>query len=265
MKIYIRAFVVAHLVTCGIEAFMFQPTRTVSSTNIIGATAKEQSRYEARTASPTSLYSSNQNKITSEVKPLEAIELTNEKIAEMLEVTFIQACLQLATGYVDMLKLFLASASAGYDRAITIPQLMQMVADCPENTANRDLSEQEIELRSGWLSLSYLTLETIDRQEGKVELAELSIPNNMREEYGSIIEQKVRNFLGSQSEVASEPASPSDPQQAAIFAYNLKVISFTLSNVEEARDANELAPTIDEDGVGPPRPKIPGPKIPGAY
>ena len=238
---------------------MFQPARTLGFSTNIASTTKEQSRYEARTASPTTLYTSVQDEIPSEeLKPLEQIELTNDKIAEMLEVTFIQACLQLATGYVDVLKLFLASASAGYDRAITIPQLIQMVADCPTNTANRDLSEQEIDLRSGWLVLSYLTLETIDRLEGKVELAELMIPNDMREEYGSIIEQKVRSNLGLPLEVGSEPPSPSDPQQAAIFSYNLKVISFTISNVEEARSANEKVPTIDEDGVGPPRPKIPG-------
>jgi hypothetical protein len=58
---------------------------------------------------------------------------------------------------------------------------------------------------------------------------------------------------------ASEASgAPSDPQEAAIFQYNIKVISLTISNVEEAKDADEKVPTIDEDGVGPPRPKIPG-------
>ena len=70
---------------------------------------------------------------------LERIELTDDNIAEMIEVTFIKACFQLATGYVDMLKLFLASTSAAYERKIALPTLIKSVNDYPANTAGRDL------------------------------------------------------------------------------------------------------------------------------
>ena len=192
--------------------------------------------------------------------PLEAIELTDDKIYEMLELTFIKSCLQLATGYVDVLKLFLASTIAAYERNISIPTLTQSVADCPTNTANRPLSNEEVDLRSGWITLAYLTVETINRLENK-EVNDLSIPEDIRETYGGLVDQKVKQRLGLLDDDVDnfkEEAVPTDPQAAAIFAYNIKVIELTISNIEEAKVANEGSPTIDEDGIGPPRPKIPG-------
>jgi len=257
MKFACTSILIACFALDRIEAFAFQPT----CCNIAPFAAMRQHPISASTLPfATKLNSSKETDEASNATPLEKIELTDDKIAEMLEVTFIKACLQLATGYVDVLKLFLASANAGYDRAITIPNLMQSVAEYQEkaNTANRPLTEGEVDLRSGWLSLSYLTLETFDRLEGKKELKELDIPDDFREQYGSIIEQKVRSNLGMDSDGTSEPAAPSDPQEAAIFQYNIKIISLTISNVEEARDADAKVPVIDEDGVGPPRPAIPG-------
>lgn len=193
------------------------------------------------------------------VAPLESIELTDEKIAEMLEVTFIKACLQLGTGYVDVLKLFLASTKAAYDRGIEVPTLLQSVADCPINTANRDLTKEEMNLRSGWISISYLTLETIMRLEGGNEIKKLSVPDEIRESFGAIIEEKVKKNLGLlEGSVSSDDPTPSDPQAAALFAYNMKIVEMTIANVDEIKFATETKPAIDEDAVGPPRPNIPG-------
>ena len=191
-----------------------------------------------------------------EVQPLEKIELNDEKIAEMLEVTFIKACLQLATGYVDVLKLFLAASSAGYARGISYPQLMQLVSDCPVNTANRDLSKEEVELRSGWIGLSYLTYDTIDRLEGNAKDDNLMIPDELSSDYGSIIEKEVRQAMGMDNVDLELKPAPTDPAGAAIHAYNTKVIKLAISNTKEARLADEKV--IKEDDVGPPRPNIPG-------
>jgi len=138
-----------------------------------------------------------------------------------------------------------------------MPELIQSVADCPNNTANRDLTKEEIDLRCNWMMISYLTLETIDRLEGKT-VGDLSIADHVREKFGSIIEQRVRKYLGMEASEAAADVTPSDPQVAAIMAYNMKVMELTLSNVEDARFANEKVAGIDEDGVGPPRPNIPG-------
>lgn len=196
-----------------------------------------------------------------EIKPLGKIELTDEKIADMIEVTFINACLQLSTGYVDVLKLFLAATNAAYENQIPLPKLMELVANSPNNTANRSLSSQEIDLRSGWMAISYLTLETLERLEEKKSVFEGSeIPEDARENYSLIIDEKVRQHLGLETPTSSSMGSDdntNDPQDDAIMSYNMKIISLTLSNVEEGREADNFQ-KLDEDGVGPPRPNIPG-------
>jgi hypothetical protein len=91
---------------------------------------------------------------------------------------------------------------------------------------------------------------------GSKGVERIIVPNQCREQYGSIIEHKVRSNHGMDYDGAGEPSAPSDPREAAIFAYNIEIISLTISNVEEARLAD--VPVMDEDGVGPPRPNIPG-------
>jgi len=232
------------------------------------------------------------SKDENEIDELEIIELTDDKIAEMIEVTFIKACFQLATGYVDVLKLFLASTSAAYERKIALPALIQSVDDCPANTAGRDLSQQELEVRQMWIMICYLTLHTIDRLEygegegeGEGEgsskevdimkdLEALEISKEIRSQYGALVEAIVRRDLeslgGQQGEGESESESESveelskdvvaksggDASAAALLGYVVKVSSLTVSNAMEARLANEKL--IDEDAVGPPRPNIPG-------
>jgi hypothetical protein len=244
----------------GTDAFVFhsktQTTPKSSPASFPSLLTTFSSDFSRAKSSPSKLFSANED-ASEDVAPLESIELTDEKIAEMMELTFVKSCLQLATGYVDVLKLFLASTIAAYDREISIPQLIKSLADCPGNTANRPLSKEEIDLRSSWIMISYLTLETMNRLEKK-EIIDMSVLDDIRESYGHIVEQMVKKSLGLADGDLEGDATPSDPQAAAIFAYNLKVIELTISNIEDAKFANEATPTIDEDGVGPPRPKIPG-------
>jgi hypothetical protein len=250
----------------GSDAFAFHSANTpqqLTKSHRFANTPSSSSRHGSKYKLYSSTDSNNENESQpSPSEPIKKIQLTNEKIAEMLEVTFIKACFQLATGHVDVLKLFLAAVNAAYDAKTAIPKLIQSVADCPTNTANRQLSKEELELRSNWMTISYLTLETIDRLEGKKNLVDLSIPDHVREKFGMLVEVKVRKNLSMAAATGNSTDEfttvDPDPQAAALMAYNIKVIELMLSNVEEARFANEKAPGIDEDAVGPPRPNIPG-------
>jgi hypothetical protein len=82
-------------------------------------------------------------------------ELTPETIAELIEVSFIQSCLQLASGYVDVLKLFIVAVKAGYEANVSLSQLERLVEECPVNTANRELMKEEKELRREWMLVVY--------------------------------------------------------------------------------------------------------------
>lgn len=204
----------------------------------------------------------------SEVKPIEKVELSNEKIYEMIELTFIKACFQLATGYVDMLKLFLAATNAAYDRGIPLPTLINGVDGCGQNSANRDLTKDETDVRSSWLTISYLTLETIDRIEGTNKLNSYDIPESFKQKYSHITNERVREEFkladtghpsddgGNHDDGNHDDSQENDPQTTALMPYNMQIISLTISNLKEARLSEKKY--IDEDEIGPPRPNIPG-------
>lgn len=197
-----------------------------------------------------------------EVQPLQKIELSDEKIGEMIEKTFIKGCLQLATGYVDVLKLFIAATTAAYSRRVPIPHLFSTVENCPVNTANRPLTTEEIDLRSTWIMLTYLTLLTLDKMEGSINdkasdpTNVLAIPTEFTDKFLPIVEQQVSQHLGRESVSLSTQMDDGDLTAKTLMSYNKKIINLTLSNVKEARLANDKI--IDEDAVGPPRPNIPG-------
>ena len=153
-----------------------------------------------------------------------------------------------------MLKLFIATLKEAYDRRIPIPELVQTLEsmDKMRNSANRQLTTEEVCLRTLWLNLSYLTLEFLERiEENKAELAfdsnidealeaTLSVSILTRGTYKHIVEEKVLQFLGrSDSTVLSEglASGMGDTAQAAMMAYSLRIIDKTLKVVREERMA----------------------------
>ena len=78
---------------------------------------------------PPPLLKSSRNPVPPEDKPnrppgIDPTQLpdasTAAGVAQILEVTFVNACMQLATGYVDTLKLFIAAALTAYERGFTV-------------------------------------------------------------------------------------------------------------------------------------------------
>lgn len=166
--------------------------------------------------------------------------------------------------------MFLATVRAAYEMKIPIPELVESIEimDVQNNSANRQLMSEEIKLRTLWLEVSYLTLEYLEKMEssegddegGNNEQISLTIEEDTKETYESIIENKVREFLGkddSSENSKSVDMRSSDPAQVALMKYSLKIIDMMLVVVKEARAAGESY-GVDEDGVGPPRPPIPG-------
>lgn len=177
----------------------------------------------------------------------------------------------IAIRYVDVLKLFLATLRAAYDKKITIPELVESVGqmDVSRNTAKRPLVDEEVSLRTLWMNLSYLTLESLDRIEGgKENLAfdsnidaaleeSLAVSLTTRGAYKFIVEERVNRFLGKEVKESVNPSTPGELNEAAMMAYSLKIIDLMLVVVKEERLANDKG-GLDGNGVGPPRPNIPG-------
>jgi hypothetical protein len=141
--------------------------------------------------------------------------------------------------------------------------------DIKRQTANRPLTKEEVDLRTLWINLSYLTLEYLERIENnKGELAfdsnidealekSLGVSIATRGSYKFIVEEKVLRFLGQEVRTNSTPSTPGELDEAAMLAYSLKVIDVMLTVVREERFANEKS-GLDGNGIGPPRPNIPG-------
>lgn len=240
---------------CNVDSFSIQatsrsssPTPQVSkrSTSIAG-TANRANTVALNDSSPS-------------LDDLKFEELTIDKIAELIEVSFIQACMQLAQGYVDVQKLLLAAIKSGYDANIPLSDLIKEVNECPVNSANRDLSPEEIDVRTTSMSLVYLTLGIMDEMEGKKEVGlvgSLDIPEKVQTMFGSKVKQLVRENLDmgdSDGDDNDRKVVMDDPMQAALMAhYERTVISLTLTVVDEER-------ACDGDGLkaNVPRPPIPG-------
>jgi len=186
----------------------------------------------------------------------EKIELTPDNIAKMIDVTFVKGCMDLAQGYVDVLKLMIVSTQAAYTNGISFIDLEMRVNAIKESVANRPLMPEEIELRSAWMSVIYLTLSMIGYQQETV-LSDLT--DGIRQETSHRFKVIVQDIIETGKDKVSvsdlkveqfrsHANSESDPLQKAILSQSIRVILLTLLVVEEETKCIPATP----------RPPIPG-------
>ena len=188
-------------------------------------------------------------------------------IAAMLEVTFVKSCMQLASGYVDTLKLFISAALAGYEQGFTIPALMLELGSVPTQTAGRPLSQEEVDLRTVWLSLVYLVAENVGYTDGKAtgnsaaDAAQVgsSVPAEIRSQFCTFVYDVVNARKGGYTFEAlkledlmrrsGEEAKPMTQVERAILSQSMRICFLTLTVMDETALAR---------GDQPPKPNIPG-------
>ena len=214
-------------------------------------------------------------------------ELTPSTIAEMIEVSFIQSCLQLSQGYVDVLKLFIVAVKAGYERSIPLNELHQLVQDCPVNSAGRDLMPEEKALRSEWMMMVYELLNAlnpdtsvdssiVDGKEGdekrisQIVQGMLDIQNDLQHEEIKTGGQKdatvtLTNLTVEQALEFSESLSKlnksiSDPVEKAFFTNDVRVglMTFRVLQEEKICMQGSSGNTSSSGSEQVPRPPIPG-------
>ena len=157
--------------------------------------------------------------------------------------------------FVDILKLFVVSAKAGYELETPPEDLIELVNNCPTQSAGRPLMKEEQEVREQWINAVYLTLEIVEWKEIKPSW---TVDDTLRAVYEQAIpslakakeaDQKLQteNIL---KEFPTMLKDTSNVVEKAIVAQTLKVIWITLDALQE----EELA-----------KPRNPRPKIPGAF
>ena len=199
--------------------------------------------------------------------------LTLSKVAELVEATFVRACMDAARGDVTTLKLFIASAVGGYRLGVPLPALGSAVAACEaeHSTAGRPLLPEEAELRTLWLSLVYLTLEAEGEAAppggrgggggdgGEAPLAAASVDASARDEYSPLVEEVRRKVVGGAAlgDFSVDDLVGADPQRtplrAAVLANCVRVVFLTLGVLGDERAAGATTARPYIPGTGPKR------------
>ena len=164
---------------------------------------------------------------TSAPKGEDEKDLTPETIAEMIEVSFLQGCMQLAQGYVDVLKLFIVAVKTGYEKKIPLDELNQLVQDCPVNSAGRDLMKEELELRREWMAVVYGMMEALNNNEmGDLETTSDTPPTTASSSNDSSktrVTQVVDSMLQLQRYLQEEEDQSGGEQDSIVALTNLTV------------------------------------------
>ena len=234
----------------GIRAFVLYPGRsTVRSVSVPSRSARPifQHRPISRLAS-----SSTEPSEKPEAKPL-----TLRQTAELLDRTFVQACMQLAEGYVDVLKLFIVATRSAYLQNIEPLELIRAVQDLPPpGFANRPLMPEEIRLRNTWIQVVYLVLSAVD------EKPPMNVDANILDIYGKIVPiVRRRRSLSSEYsgkdllKATSQFFDLTDPFEEAVAVQSLRVMWVTLTVLEEVERCEGEFAKMD----------APTPPIPGAF
>ncbi|GAX11965.1 hypothetical protein FisN_8Lh057 [Fistulifera solaris] len=180
-------------------------------------------------------------------------ELTLFKIAELVDLSFVPACLQLAEGYVDVLKLMIAAVQSAYVQGISPTLLIQEINALTTPAAGRPLMPEEEQLRNEWIQIVYITLQTLDYKN-----LNHSFPTEVEQTFGKVAPVLIRRRQLSTEwkgqEVWETCSQFFATQQKALVLQSLRVLWVTLTVVEEVERCEGEFAKMD----APLKPPIPG-------
>mmetsp|Transcript_31938 Transcript_31938/g.67152 ORF Transcript_31938/g.67152 Transcript_31938/m.67152 type:complete len:336 (+) Transcript_31938:69-1076(+) len=148
-------------------------------------------------------------------------ELTPSAIAELIEVSFLQSCLQLSQGYIDVLKLFIVAVKAGYERSLSLEELHQLVQDCPVNSAGRDYVKEERDLRLEWMRVVYELLNALKIPDHEAGVDSSIVSGGDDELVNTRVSEVVQAMLAIQNELQNEEDTSGGKQDATVVLSNL--------------------------------------------
>ncbi|KAK1745372.1 hypothetical protein QTG54_003296 [Skeletonema marinoi] len=162
---------------------------------------------------------------TTTTTSVEDEELTPETIAEMIEVSFIQSCLQLSQGYVDVLKLFIVAVKTGYETNLSLEELHDLVTDCPVNTAGRDLMKEELALRREWMMMVYEMMKVLKVYENQAAASDDDDAPQTDNDSQTRVAQVVESMLNLQTVLKEEDEQSGGQQDVNVALTTLSVES----------------------------------------
>jgi hypothetical protein len=192
--------------------------------------------------------------------------LDTSTVADMLEASFVRACMDLAKGLVDTLKLFIVAAKAGFEIGSTISEVSSELEACERQTAGRPLMPEELELRHLWYCLVYQTLAFVDHPTKVADVGE-TVGAELREKYAPLVEGVVVAHVQGRALQSLELSEflqpvPSDAVEKAVLSQSMRLIFLTLVVLKEEGEGIPIKPAggppTKRGYDGPPQPYIPG-------
>ena len=188
--------------------------------------------------------------------------LSTPNVAEMLEASFVRACMDVAKGYVDTLKLFIVAAKAGFEIGSTITDVSAELKACARQTAGRPLLPEEEELRHLWVCLVYLTLAQVSHPAKGADVGD-SVGVELREKYSPLVAGVVSAYTQGRAlpslELSEFLQPPADAVEKAVLSQSMRLIFLALVVLEEEGKGVPIKPPgTAPSKAGPPQPYIPG-------
>lgn len=275
------------IITFLLLGYCIRSTASFSTASIASCVAHTKIRYESDQYKPKTCKDDRTDFVTTRLamstqdSPRRSVSkkeepLSPEKVASMIEVSFVEGVMQLAQGYVETIKLFIAAVLTGYGMKIPYDDLMKAVQACPTQTANRLLMPEEENLRATWVKLVYLIAHHVQYRQAFVQGAILlpddenqSEKDNSDENSWSMycmilphLQQKhaqgnetgprfrAQEILSENTDILPSDDDDSYPMQQALLLQNLRVMWITLTVLEEEK-------LCYGDSQQPPAPPIP--------
>ena len=187
------------------------------------------------------------------------LEVQPPSIAECLEVSFVPAVMGAARGDVTELKLFIAAAQAAHGAGETVAALQEAMDELPVQSAGRPLANEELSLRSLWISLVFLTLDHLTKESAPATPDGGLVSATLQQEYAALVAELVRakrdmiplSKIDVNELTTVQPART--PSDTALLRYTVLVVYLTVDNVEAEKAAGTRAdarPFIPGSGSG---------------
>lgn len=191
-----------------------------------------------------------------------------------MEVSFVKACMQLASGYVDILKMFIAASVAAYEYEFPLKRVQEELRKCERQTANRPLMPEEEKLRYQWLCIVYMTLSLMPHPTKTATSAAgasaserilTDVPEEFRDDYQEWIARISRAYaskapIPSVESLLSQKAASSatlSEMEKAVLSQSLRVATLTPVVLQESAAARDDS-SSGGSSMDPPKPPIKG-------
>jgi len=157
-----------------------------------------------------------------------------------IEASFVQAASGMSgANYEFGLMEFIRAARDAYDEGVMVPALNLELSMCQQYTAGRPLQPDEIDLRTVWLSLVYLTFERVEYKSRAGGFPGQSVSEDLRQKFYTftydIVNAKRQGYdlAGLKLEEILQSSEEKTPMEQAVLSQAMRICYLAIQAAEE--------------------------------